>query len=161
LFGPDDCPANAIGGPSEGGIDGAALRIRAAPCQGEISADEAAGTPMISELGRELSMRLICLRDHQNSTGVLVESMNDSRPVPSAERGERTAAMMQQGIDERPAADPRSGRDDHARRLLDHDDMLVFMQDGQRHRLGLKKGRFGPRTAPGDLLSRNQPLGWY
>ncbi len=57
---------------------------------------------------------------HQAARGVLVESMNDARPLDAANPRKPPPAMMQQRVDQRAVRIARSRVDDNAMRLVEN-----------------------------------------
>ena len=55
----------------------------------------------------------------------------------AADAGEAVAAMGEQRVDQRPVGIAGRRMDDEPRRLVDHDDVLVLVDDVERHRLRL------------------------
>src|SRR4051794_1496647 len=72
------------------------------------------------ELVRQRAVRGIVFGNHHAAARVLVQSMNYSWPLLSADSGQR-GAVMKQGINERAAAMAGAGMNHQARRLVDDD----------------------------------------
>ncbi len=95
----------------------------------------------IGEHLTELAMSAVVFGDDDDSAGLLVEAMHDSRAKISADVGE-FVEVMQQGIDQSStAAFVRSvlrgssacpGVDHHSGRLVDHSQMNVLEKDVER-----------------------------
>lgn len=123
-------------------------------------------------------MRQIIFGNHQQTARVFVDSMNDSRSLDAADARQVVPAMPEQRIDKRTAA--RTGRrmHGHTRRLVNHQQIGVFINDFQRNilRFRLSVSRLGniklinvarPNlkrivghriVVTGNAAGRNQPL---
>ena len=88
------------------------------------------------ELGRQPVMRGVGFCHHQKARGVLVDAMHDTGALFAADPGQVAAEMMQERIDQRARGRAGGGVDDHAQRLVDHDQVSVLVQDFQRDVLG-------------------------
>ena len=99
-----------------------------------------------AKLSRELFVRGVVLGHHHQAGRAAVEPMDDARPLLAADAAE-IVDVVEQRIDERAARVAGGGMDDHARRLVDDDEIVVLIQDGQRQRFGLRLGfdRLGDR----------------
>src|SRR6185312_16762960 len=82
--------------PSDAAGDLAGAWLRHAPYHRPIGARHAPR----GEVGRELGLRLLVLGDDHQSGGVLVEPMDDTRPLHAADAGEARAAMGKKRVDE-------------------------------------------------------------
>src|SRR5690348_10812368 len=71
-------------------------RLRHAPYDGLISARHAAR----GEIRRELDLRHLVLGDHHEARRVLVEAVDDARPLDATDAGEALAAMGEESIDQ-------------------------------------------------------------
>jgi len=106
----------------------------------------------------ELSVRQRGLRDDQEARGVAVEAMHDPRPALGAV-GERCPTGDQR-VDQSVVPVTRRGVDHQAGRLVDHGEVIVLEDDGERkgvrregtRRLGL--GNVDVDLFPGDEGSR-------
>src|SRR5204863_7557803 len=81
-------------------------------------------------------MRLIVLCHNQASTGLLIETMNDTGSFLAADSG-KGGAMMEQRIHQCVLAMPGTGMNDQPGRFVDDEQVLVFKKNLQRNRLGL------------------------
>lgn len=88
---------------------------------------------VILELPGEALMRLVGLGGDQKAGGVFVDAMDYSGAGDAADAGKLPGAVVQQRVDQRAVSIARSGMDDHARRLVDHDEVGVFVDDVQRN----------------------------
>ncbi len=115
-------------------LDRAAARLRAAVDQRAVLASQ---LPLRQQL-LERAMHRIALGHHQQSGGVPVEPMHDSRSPRFLPAG----AAADQGLRERAGAMTAGGMHHHARRLVDDHQVLVLV--GHRERnvdLGLRLGQ--------------------
>jgi len=71
-------------------------------------------------------MGLICLCDDQTTARVFIEPMHDSRPLLAADAGQLWK-MMQQGVDQRVLAMARAWMNHQPGRLVDHNQIAVFI----------------------------------
>ncbi len=85
--------------------------------------------PMQGELPGEADVGTIGLGHHQDTAHLAVETMDDARPGDATDAGEAVAAMGEEGVDEGTGTVAGSGVDHHARRLDQHQQMLVLEQD--------------------------------
>ena len=133
---------------------------------------------MLKKLCTKSLMRQIIFGNHQQTARVFVDSMNDSRSLDAADARQVVPAMPEQRIDKRTAA--RTGRrmHGHTRRLVNHQQIGVFINDFQRNilRFRLSVSRLGniklinvarPNlkriighriVVTGNAAGRNQPL---
>jgi len=68
--------------------------------------------------------------------GVLVDAVHDPRTRHAADAREARARVVQQGVDQGAVLAARRRMDGHAGRLVDHDQIGVLEQHGERDRLG-------------------------
>ncbi len=80
-------------------------------------------------------MRQFGLGDDHQPTCVFIEPMNNTGPLYATDTSERLTAMRDQRIDQRPVGIARRGMNHQSRRLVDHEHMLVFVGNNERHRL--------------------------
>ena len=90
-------------------------------------------------LGLDGMARAIVARDHQQPRGIAVEPMDDAGAQIAADGD--IGIAREQSVDER-AIEMAGGRvDDHAGRLVDHRDIGIFIDHGQRNILGHQVSR--------------------
>ena len=116
-------------------------RIGQAPDQREIGAVQVAR----GEGGGQRRVRELGLGDHHDAGGVLVQPMHDAGPALAADAGELLAAMRQQGVDQRAVLVAGGGMHDQPGGLVEHDQVGVLVEDGERDRLRLGRGGRGRR----------------
>ena len=76
--------------------------------------------------------------------------MHDAGPLLAADAAE-IVDVVQQRVDERAAGMPGRRMHDHARRLVDDDQVVVLVEDGQRQRFGLRRRVDRLRDVDADL----------
>ncbi len=126
----------------EWGVDGAARTLGRTPDQRQIVALDRA-LALVGELIAEPAMGAVVLGHHHQAGGVLVEPMNDAGPLDAADPGQAVAAMGDQRVDQRAAGMPRRRVHDEARRLVEHDQRIVLVDDVERDCLGRGLCRLG------------------
>ena len=108
----------------------------------------------VLELGGKMFKGSGVLGHHQGAGGVLVEPVDDPRPELGADAAE-VRAVIEQAVDERPGVMARGRMHDQPRRLVDHQDVGVFVQDVERNGFGLKPAGLRGRNA---IRKRCRPL---
>ena len=96
---------------------------------------------MVGEGLRQRLVRAVGLGDDHDAAGVLVEAVDDARPLDAADAGKAGAAMVDQRVDQRAGPVAGAGMDDEAGRLVDDDQVVVLVEDVERDRLALRLGR--------------------
>lgn len=112
----------------------------------EIGLLDRAGLERFGEFG----VGEIVFGDHDGSGGVFVEPMDDARAEGVAALRERLAAA-EKGVDERAARIPCPGVDGHASRLVNNDEVVVFVEDVEGDRFGFgfeRSTRLRPDSDP-------------
>ena len=104
---------------------------------------------VLRELRGEPFMGDVGLGDDQQPGRILVDPVDDPRPRHPADAAEPPGAMVEQGIDQSAVEIARRGMDDHARRLVDDQQMIVLEDDLERDVLRLVMRRL--RLGDGDL----------
>ena len=97
------------------------------------------------ELGREPLMGAVGLGRDDQAGGILVDAVDDAGPGDAADPRQAAAAMVEQGVDQRAVEIARRRVDDEPGGLVDHDQMLVLVDDGERDvlRLVMRRRRVG------------------
>jgi hypothetical protein len=99
-----------------GGVDVAAQARHPSAGHGQINLlDIAPG-----ELRAEMKMGGVVFGRDQAAAGFFVKTMNDAGPRHPANAAELPAAVMKQGVDQRVLPVARGRMHDHARRLVEH-----------------------------------------
>ena len=84
-------------------------------------------------------MRLVILGDDNAAAGLFIEAVDDAGTMFLRSGGE-SAAVVEQGIDQRPLVMTGPDMDDHASRLVDDNEVFILVQDAQRNVLGACTG---------------------
>src|SRR5687768_13750961 len=100
---------------------------RRAPHDRPIEALKLAVPAVGREQVRESLMGSVGLGDNEQAGGVLVEPVNDAGAANSADPGEAVAAVGDQRVHERSGFMAGGGMDDETGRLVDHNQMGVFI----------------------------------
>ena len=146
----------AIGRAAANGADDLAPARRGhAPDHGVVGPFDGA----VGEPDGEAAMGRLGLGHHHETAGVLVQAVHDAGAADPADARKTVRAMGEQGVDQ--GTVPVAGRrmDDQAGRLVDHDDVVVFVGDGKLHGLGLGHGRRGRRDLDREPLPGTYPVG--
>src|SRR5919106_511596 len=107
---------------------------RRAPDKREIAALHLAGAAMVGELLGERAMRPVSLGHDHEPARVLVETMHDAWPRHPPDAREALTAMGDQRIDQRAFCVACARVHDKASRLVDDDEVLVLVDNIERHR---------------------------
>ena len=88
------------------------------------------------KLCRQSAVRFIGFRNDDAAARFFIQSMDNSRPFFAADSG-KLRKVMQQRIDQRVLAVAGAGMNDQARRLVDYDQVFIFIKniEGNRFRL--------------------------
>ncbi len=73
-------------------------------------------------------MRAVVFRDDHHARGAAIEPMHDARSLLASDAAE-SPDVMQQRVHHRAAGVARGGMYDHARRLVDDDEVRIVVQD--------------------------------
>ena len=139
VFGPGGAALAGFGGEagamdgvaSDGFFDDAVILFDEALDEGEIDLFDVA----VSELMGERVVGLVGFGDDEDAAGEAVEAMDDARAERSLDLRE-LREVMEQGVDEGSVMDTGSSMDGHAGRLVDDDDVGVFVDDVERDVFG-------------------------
>ena len=105
------------------------------------------------ELGGERQVRLVVLGHDQAAAGFLVEPVDDARARDAADAAQLPRAMVKQRVDERVFLVAGRRMHHQPRRLVQHQQGLVLVQDVERYLLRLGFGGPGFRPVHFDLLA--------
>ena len=99
----------------------------------------------LGKLRDQRLVRGIGFCDNETTGGVLVEAVDDARALDSADAGKFPAAVVEQGIDQSAIGVSRRGMHDHARFLVEHEQVIVFVKDVEWDvlRRGIERHGFG------------------
>ncbi len=103
---------------------------------------------MRGEIGAELLLREIGLRDDHQPARVLIDTVDDAWALHAADAGEAVAAMGEQRVDEGAIGIAWGRVDDETGGLVEHEKLIVLIDDVQGHRLRL--GPVGDRRGQSD-----------
>ena len=92
---------------------------------------------MVEELGTQLRLRLGCLSHHQQSAGVLVDAVYQSHRRVVRVVGRQPSQVPCDGVHQRAVEVAHARVHHHARRLVDHHQRVILIDDVQRYLLGL------------------------
>ena len=84
------------------------------------------------ELRRKPMMRPIALGGHQEPARLLVDPVHDPRTLLAPHARQALAAMVDQCIHERPPRRSGRGMDNHARRFIDNDQIVILIKHLER-----------------------------
>ena len=123
---------------ADGGVHRAGIGAEAAVDHGLVHTRKAP----VGELRRERLMGEIVFCHDQKAARVAVDAVDDAGAHLSADAGERIAAMVQQGVDERPVRVAGRGMHNETARLVHHDEIRVLVNNVERDilRRGARRG---------------------
>ena len=131
------------------------------PFGGAGRADEQRGIDpvqaVVPQLGRQGCVGPVRLCRQHQAGRVLIQPVDDPRPLHSADPGEGIAAVMEQRIHQRAALMPGGGVNDHTLGLVDDQQVRILKEDIQRDLLRLRIRLRGFRKIQKDPFSRGQP----
>ena len=110
----------------------------------------------VRKLRSQMPVRLVVLRHDHQPACILIKAMHDPRPHHPADPRQAVRAVMQQRVDQRPAPVPRAGMHDHSRRLVNHQQILVLVNDIERNILGRRDAGHGRRHDDTHMIPRLQ-----
>ena len=101
----------------------------------------------LRKLLRESAMRLVRLRHENDTRRLAIEPVHDPRPLHAADPAQRPLAVREQRMHERVLARRRPRVHDHARRLVDREQVLVLENHLERnlHRRQFRRLHIGKR----------------
>lgn len=128
--------------PGDGGPNLAAIPLNFAANDSVIDLVHAAP----GELRRECYVGFISLGHDKAAAGLLIKAVNDSRPSDPADAAELPFAMVEQCVYKRVFLVTGGGMHHQPRRLVEHEQRVILMQDVERDffGLGIRRARFGP-----------------
>ena len=113
---------------------------------------------MALELPGQPPVGRIGFRHHQQAGGLLVETVDDPGAQDAADPRE-VPAVVEKGVDQRPARMAGGRMDDHPRRLVDDQQRCVLVENLQGDRLGQDPGGLRRGDDNGDAVARPSPSG--
>ena len=90
----------------------------------------------VGELPRELAMGSVIFRDHHRATRLLIEPVHDARTLMAADAG-KVRAMMKQRVHQSMRLVASAGMNHQPGRLIEHEQVVVFVENPERNFLGL------------------------
>ena len=108
-------------------VDPVAVQLGPAGDQGEILLFDRAGL----ELRGQAGVGQVVPGHEDHAAGVAVEAVDDARPAWGRRPAELAAEMVLHGAGQRAGPVPAGGMDHHSRRLVDHREPLVLVEDFQ------------------------------
>lgn len=88
-------------------------------------------------------MGLIVLGDDKQAAGVHVEAVHDARPLDTTNAGQAVTTMRDEGVDERAGLMPSTWVHNKSGRLVDDDQVFVFVDDIKGDVFALWLWRYG------------------
>ncbi len=122
--------------PADGALDFAFGGFGDGPYEGFVGAFDIPG----GEGGGEGGEGLLGLGDDHHAGGVAVKAVDDAGPAFAADAGEFVSAMGEERVHQGAVFVAGGGVDDEAGGLVQHDEVAVFVQDGEGDGLGLGGG---------------------
>lgn len=98
---------------------------------------------MVGECVGKRAVGNVVLGRHHDTAGVLVETMDNAWPPHTANAGKRRAAVMNESVNQRAGGISRAGMDHQPGRLVDDDNVVILVENGQRYRFAPRLGGFG------------------
>src|SRR5580704_14703946 len=139
------------------GCDLSCTRIEGPPSKRQIFALQGAGAAVVGKEFGQAPMRRVGLGDDQKSRRVLVQPVHNPRPLDPADTRQARSAMSDQSVDQRAGRMAWRWMDNEPGRLVDHDQMLVLVDDGKLDVLA-GYGRFlSLGGLEGDARARRKP----
>ena len=135
----------------QGSIDRADMGFRHPPNKGVVLAKEHAIAAVPGELHGKGCVRGVILGDDENAGRILVEPVDDPRPFDAADAGKTVSAMRDERVDQRPAAVSSARMHHKPGRLVDDDDVCIFVEDFERDILRLRLCGRGRRNLKDDV----------
>jgi len=152
----DYCHALAVSRvAADGAFDDSFRLLDASLHEGEVELLDAA----LLQLSREVGVSAVVLGDEEEAGGVLVESMDDSRPEYAADAG-KIGAVGQESVDEGMSSMAGRGMHGQARGLIDDEEVLVLVDDVKGHGFRLDVERPRRRDAHVDDVVASQEVRW-
>ncbi len=106
---------------------------------------------------RQTLVGAVVLGHHQQAGGVLVQAVDDARPLAAAD-ARQVVAVLEQGVDQGAGRVARGRMDDEAGRLLDDEQVGVLEDDVERDVLGRRVQRPGRRLVHHDAVAGLDPV---
>ena len=119
-------------GAAKGRIDGPGRPVRGSPDDRKVRAFQIACTSMVGKLRTQVAMGKVVLGYDHDAAGFLVEAMHNARSLDTPDARQCVTTMVDQCVDERtgPITIPRMH--DEPCRLVDDNEVSVFIEDTKR-----------------------------
>ncbi|TDQ25380.1 hypothetical protein DEV91_114162 [Phyllobacterium brassicacearum] len=130
-------------GAAERGIDGPGRPVGGAPDDRKVCALQIACTTMIGKLRAQVTMGKIILGYDHDAAGFLVEAMHNTGSLDTADARQCVTAMVNQCVDERAGPIAVARMHDEPCRLVDDNEVSIFIENIKRNFLALRGGIFG------------------
>lgn len=132
-------------------LDAACVVFQPAVEKGDVGLADLAITKLIGES----AMNFVISRDQERAGGLAVETVHNSRtqfPTDGRKFATRTE-FMQQSVHHRAGFHSRAGMNDHARGLVDDEEVFVRVEDFERDGFGLRVHGSWRRNFDGDCIA--------
>lgn len=113
------------------------------------------------KLGGEMEVRGVVLGDDEAAAGFLVKTMDNAGPGDAADAAEPPRAMMEQSVDESVRGVARGGMHDQSRRLVQGQQVVIFVKDFQGDVFRASLGHFGRGPDDGDDFASAGMMGGF
>lgn len=140
------------------GVDRAFQAAWRSPYNGNIGSFQWTGLAMIGKLRRKALVSCIGLGNNKKPARILVDPVDDARAFDTADARQAVAAMVDQRIDERSRPVTRAWMHNETRRFVDDNEVIVFVNNGQRDVLALWLGIFRFGNSKGKPITRVDPV---
>jgi hypothetical protein len=151
---------HAIGGAAKRHIDLAKIPFRRSPHYRYIGTLQPAFQAVVGKRLRQRLMRAVGLGDDHDARSVLVEAVDDARPLHAAYAGQTVTAMMDQRVDQGAGPVAGAGMHDQSGRLVDDDQFGILVEDVERDVFAPGFSRFGLGQADRHRLTGLQLAAW-
>lgn len=131
----------------ERGVDCPPCLRRRAPDYRPVSPFEPTALAVIGKGGTQCPMGAVGFGDHHDTARILVETVNDAGPHDTPDSGQRGSAMVDQRVDKGTGGIARGGVDHQARRLVDHDKVVILEKNVESDVFAPRDRRNGRRQA--------------
>ena len=101
---------------------------------------------MLGKLLGQSPVRPVIFGRNQQPAGIFVNTVNNARTFHPSHSGQIIPAMVKQSIHQSAAESPRRRMNSHPRRLVDHNQVFVFIDHFQRNIFRLRLGGFRRRN---------------
>lgn len=140
------------------GVDRALEAGWRSPYEGDIGSFQRACLSVIGKLRRKALVSQIGLGNDQKAARILVDPVNNAGAFDAANSGQTVAAMVDERIDKRsrPVASTRMNHETCG--FVDDDEVIVFVNDGQRDVFALRLGVLRLRNCQGKPITLVDPV---